>query len=138
MTDISIARDDSRETAAAISEGLMAFNRAKAGISDPKPLNVALRDAEGRIRGGVVARLSFDTVYIDTVWIGESLRGGGHGSAMMRMVEDEARMRGARQAWLYTLSWQARPFYEKLGYQVFGEIPFHKDDHKRFFMWKAL
>jgi len=39
---------------------------------------------------------------------------------------------------LYTLSWQARPFYEKLGYRVFGEMPFADGAHRRYFMRKDL
>ena len=35
------------------------------------------------------------------------------------------------------MSFQAQPFYEKLGYEVRGEIPF-PGGHKRIFMWKAL
>jgi GNAT superfamily N-acetyltransferase len=101
-------------------------------------VNVAVRDDDGRLRGGVVARVAFDTVYVDIVWLDDSLRGSGHGRAMMAQVEDKARQLGARIAWLYTLSWQARPFYEKLGYRVFGEMPFHDATHHRYFMRKDL
>jgi hypothetical protein len=40
--------------------------------------------------------------------------------------------------WLDTYSWQARPFYEKLGYDVFGELPYRGGAHRRFFMRKTL
>jgi hypothetical protein len=45
---------------------------------------------------------------------------------------------GAKIAWLYTLSWQARPFYENLGYRAFGEMPFHDGGYRRYFMRKEL
>jgi hypothetical protein len=56
---------------------------------------------------------------------------------MIQMVEEEGKRRGAQDSWLYTMSFQARPFYEKLGYKVVGEVPF-PGGHQRIVMWKAL
>jgi len=57
---------------------------------------------------------------------------------MMNLVEDRARTLGAREAWLYTMSFQAKPFYEKLGYRQFAELPWMGGAHKRHFMRKDL
>jgi hypothetical protein len=46
--------------------------------------------------------------------------------------------RGCQYVWLDTYSFQARPFYEKLGYRVFGQLPDHPPGHTRFFMFKTL
>lgn len=138
MNEICMAFDDSAGTTKAITEGLTAFNRRSVALSDPIPVTIAVRDASGEICGGVVARVTDDTLYIDIVWLDETLRGGGHGRAMMEKAEEKARALGARVAWLYTLSWQARPFYEKLGYRVLGEMPFKGGAHRRYFMWKTL
>jgi GNAT superfamily N-acetyltransferase len=135
---VTIAFDDSVEAARAIRDGLTEFNRRTVNFPEPVPVNVAVRDGDGILRGGVVARVALDTVYFDIVWLDESLRGGGHGRAMMAQAEEKARALGARIAWLYTLSWQARPFYEKLGYTIFGEMPFHAGAHRRYFMRKDL
>jgi len=135
---IAIDYDDSVETARAIRDGLTEFNRKTVNFPEPVPVNVAVRDGDGALRGGVVARVALDTVYIDIVWIDDGLRGGGYGRIMMEHVEEKARGLGARIAWLYTLSWQARPFYEKLGYRVFGEMPFGGGAHHRYFMRKDL
>jgi GNAT superfamily N-acetyltransferase len=138
VSGVAADYDDSADVAKAIRDGLSEFNRKEAGVGDSTPCNVAVRDEAGNLVGGVIARINLDTVYIDHVWIGENLRGGGHGHAMMELVEDKARKLGARLAWLYTLSWQARPFYEKLGYRVFGEMPFGGGKHRRYFMRKEL
>ena len=45
---------------------------------------------------------------------------------------------GAVQSWLHTLSWQARPFYERLGYILIGEMPLGGGKHRRYFMRKDL
>ena len=40
--------------------------------------------------------------------------------------------------WLDTFSFQARRFYEKLGYVVFGELPDYPAGHSRYFLQKRL
>jgi len=56
----------------------------------------------------------------------------------MQMAEREAVARGCRGAWLDTFDFQARGFYERLGYACFGEIPEYPIGHTRFFMKKDL
>ena len=135
----TIEADNSAESAQTIQQGLELFNRRAVGFEiEATPLNYVVRDAPGNICGGIIARTYTDTLYFDTVWISEALRGKGVGHEMMTKAEAEARKRGARHAWLATLSWQARPFYEKLGYRVFGQMPVMDGKHVRYFMQKDL
>jgi hypothetical protein len=46
--------------------------------------------------------------------------------------------RGCHNAWLDTFEFQARGFYESLGYECFGELPDYPKGHARYFMKKAL
>ncbi len=135
----TIEADTSEETAKAIEEGLASFNRRATGIAvEAVPLNLAVRDVEGKLCGGIVGRTYTDTLYFSVVWMDEPMRGQGHGRALMTKAEEEGRRRGARVAWLTTLSWQARPFYEKLGYRVFGDMPVMGGEHTRYMMRKDL
>ena len=135
---ISFSIDESTDTFQALLEGMKAFNKAAVGVGGAQKFNVALQDESGRIVGGVAATLAADSLYLDVVWNEDSIRGQGHGRTMMQTVEAEGRRRGARYAWLYTMSWQARPFYEKLGYTCVGEMPFLDDRHRQYVMWKRL
>ena len=54
------------------------------------------------------------------------------------MAEAEAVVRGCHGAWLDTFDFQARGFYEKLGYTCFAELPEYPIGHSRFFMKKPL
>jgi hypothetical protein len=56
----------------------------------------------------------------------------------MEVVEEKARELGAKNAYLDTFSFQAPGFYEKLGYQTFGELPAFPPGHERFYMKKEL
>lgn len=135
---MKIALDDGKEVEKAVEDGLTAFNRRTAETSDPVPVNVTVRDEAGTIVGGIVARVWMESLYVSLVWIDDSLRGKGHGKTMMETVEARARDVGATSAWLNTLSWQARPFYEALGYACFGEMPLASGKHRRYFMRKEL
>jgi hypothetical protein len=56
----------------------------------------------------------------------------------MRMAEEEAVRRGCVTAWLDTYDFQARGFYERLGYELFGTIEGHAPVYPRYFLRKAL
>ncbi|HEY2034744.1 MAG TPA: GNAT family N-acetyltransferase [Rhizomicrobium sp.] len=122
----------------ALQNGLHAYNVSQVPDAPWHEIAVTIRDDGGAICGGAIAYLFGDNCYIDTVWTGDAARGRGFGRRIVCMVEDEARKLGARGVWLYTASFQAKPFYEKLGYTQFGELQWPGSDLKRHFMRKAL
>jgi ribosomal protein S18 acetylase RimI-like enzyme len=68
----------------------------------------------------------------------EALRGHDLGSRLMEEAEALALERGCIGAWLTTFSYQARPFYERLGYEVFASLDRSPRDNVRIFMRKSL
>jgi GNAT superfamily N-acetyltransferase len=72
------------------------------------------------------------------MWIKEEVRGRGYGRRLLAMAEDEARQRGAKNAFLDTFSFQAPGFYEHFGYEVFGELGEFPAGHTRYFLRKQL
>ena len=121
-----------------LQNGLHAHNLSMVPGAAWKEIAVTVRDDKGEIHGGVIAYLFDDNCYIDTVWNDEAARGNGLGAKMVRMAENEASRLGARGVWLYTTNFQAKPFYEKLGYTQFAELQWPGSDLKRHFMRKAL
>ena len=120
-----------------ILDGLKAFNEAQAGPSDLRPLVVAVRQGE-RVVGGLWGGTSRAWLSIDLLFLPEALRQGGLGARAVALAEAEARARGCVGAWLYTYSFQARAFYERLGYAVFGRLADNPPGHERLFMQKRL
>jgi len=121
-----------------ILAGLRAYNVGQAGPPDHRPLCVALRNAAGEMEGGLWGVTMYDWLFIELLFIPERLRGGALGREVMARAEEEARGRGCIGAWLDTFSFQARGFYEKLGYEVTGTIPDHPRDGARYIMSKRL
>ena len=87
-----------------------------------KPLEVFLIDDRQKIRAGLVGLTRWNWLLIETLWVDESLRKQGFGSRMMTLAEQEAKRRGCTEAILDTFSFQAKGFYEKLGYEIFAQV----------------
>ena len=118
--------------------GLRAFNRTRANWPERQHFNIVLRDGEGRVRGGILASVNFDVLVLEDVFVEEDCRGGGYGGQMMAAAEQEGRTRGARLAVVSTFSWQARPFYEKLDYAVYAEVPYNNGAYMLYSLKKSL
>lgn len=116
------------------------FNQVASGRpNDFRPLAIFLSDPEtGETLGGLWGWTSFSFLHIDLLYLPESLRGTGLGRRMMNQAEEEAVQRGCHGVWLDTFSFQARGFYERLGYTVFGSIEDYPPGQSRFFLRKTL
>ena len=131
--------DDSDQSAlSVIGPGIHTFNVAHAGDTNHKRICFTLRDSGGEIVGGLVGSTYWGWFYVDLLWVREDLRGQGFGHRLLDAAEEEARQRGAANAYLDTFSFQAPAFYERQGYRVFGELPDFPAGHTRYFMTKAL
>ena len=122
----------------AIASALVSYNAARTGRHDVRPLILRVDDDQGQVIGGLCGRTSFDWLFVELLIVPESLRGRGVGTELMRRAESEAIARGCRNAWLDTFEFQARGFYERLGYTCFGELPDYPPGFARYFMRKAL
>jgi GNAT superfamily N-acetyltransferase len=121
-----------------IGRGVGSFNEERAGDNNFQRLCFVLQDQEGEVVGGILGETYWDWFYLDLLWVSEELRRQGYGTQLLEMAEEEARVRGAKNAYLDTFSFQAPDFYYKNGYQVFGELKEYPPGHQRFFLTKSL
>jgi GNAT superfamily N-acetyltransferase len=122
----------------AITLGLRRFNSSHMSHEEPIPFNIVLRDDDGTIVGGCMCETRWQWLFVDRIWVSENHRGAGFGSALLEAAEDAARARGCTRAYLDTLSFQAKPFYEKLGWQLFGTQHDYPPGLTRYFLQKDL
>ena len=104
--------------AAVVDQGLGDFNDEAAPLHEVTPLMCFVRDASGRVIGGAVGRTWGACCELQQMWVEPSLRQHGLGTRLVKMFEQRAAERGCRTFYLDTFSFQARPFYERLGYSV--------------------
>jgi GNAT superfamily N-acetyltransferase len=126
------------EDAAFVRDGIALFNVAITGDAYYSPLAIFLRDERGAILGGALGDIWGGWLDLKFLWVAEPVRKQGYGRRLLEAAEDEARAQGCRGAYLSTHSFQARPFYEKFGYEIVGEIPDHPAGFSLFFLKKAL
>lgn len=121
-----------------VNQGLIDFNAAHAGGAAPHELLVTLRDAQGKVVGGLSGDAWVGWLQVHALWLADELRGRGMGRDLMLAAEREAVRRGCTQAFLETLSFQALGFYEKLGYTVFSRLDGFSPGGARYALRKAL
>lgn len=136
-TDVQIGSDISEADEAAIVSGLRAFNEAWIGPSNEQPVRLVARDELGVV-GGLLGSTRWKWLYVAKLWVDERGRGKGIGTELLAAAEELARTRGCTDASLDTFEYQARPFYEKLGYELFGTLDGFPPGYRQFYLRKRL
>ena len=134
--EIVIEEKPSKETLAVLDNGLDVYN-AQFSPEHFEEFVAALKAPSGEVKGGIYAIVWAEMLFIKWFWIHEACRRQGRGREVMAAAEAEGRRRGCTAVWLDTFEFQARPFYEKLGYELFGTLDYPAG-FKRYFLKKAL
>ncbi len=124
---------------AAIAGPLDAFNTSRAGPDGHATLAILIKNsARQAVIGGLWGESFYDWMFVKLFFIPETLRGSGMGSRIMAEAERIALARGCTGIWLDTFEFQARGFYERLGFEVFGTLGDHPRGMNRYFLQKRL
>lgn len=128
----------SAEDIGALLDGLTAHRVDRIGLADDtQPIGVFMRRGR-RVVAGADGRTQWGWLYVAHLWVDDELRGTGVGTRVLATMEDAGRLRGCRAVFLDTLAFQAKPFYEKLGYCEFGRLDGYPAGGTKYFMWKPL
>lgn len=122
-----------------IFKRLVKYNDTKVEAPDLTSAAILLRDpGDDGVIGGLWAQCVYDWLFVELLFVPETLHGSGLGSALMREAEAVAVKRDCIGIWLDTYSFQARGFYEKLGYEIFGRLGNFPKGETRYFLRKNL
>jgi GNAT superfamily N-acetyltransferase len=122
----------------AIRLPLAAYNTAAAGPLHYEPLAIMLRDDYGTAVGGLWGQLYYDWLFIELLFVPESVRGQRFGTRLLAHAEAMAREKGCVGIWLDSFSFQAPGFYLKHGFEAWGTLENHPRGHRRVFLRKRL
>jgi GNAT superfamily N-acetyltransferase len=120
-----------------VHDGLLAFNVGYIGEPGFRSIACFLRDDAGEVVGGLLGNVKWRWLYISAFWLPRALRGQGHGRRLMQETERWAWASGCLGIHLDTFEHQALPFYQKLGYEVFGVLEGYPPQSRQYFLRKA-
>lgn len=123
----------------AILKPLRAYNSAQAGDPQAESVAILVRDEHSNeVIGGLWGEIFYRWLFIELLAIPEQTRGQGVGSGLMDKAEQLARDKSCVGIWLDTFSFQAPGFYEKCGFNQFGQLEDFPPGLRRFFYQKRL
>lgn len=135
---ITIPAAPSEADREAVLAPLRTYNIAQAGDPQLRPVAILLTDANGIHVGGLWGKIAYDWLFVELLAVPEAYRGHAYGTALMQEAERQARAQSCLGIWLDTYAFQARGFYEKLGFTVFGTLEDHPKGSRRFFLQKRF
>lgn len=136
-TEISLVDQPDPSVFSAIVQPLAAFNANFAGPGEFRPLMFALRTLPaGDVVGGLAGDMIYGWLSIQALFVPASLRRRGLGRRLLEQAEREARARHLDGMVVNTFSFQARPFYERMGFTHFGTLEGCPPGHRCFYLCK--
>ena len=129
--------EPSSEDLETLERGLLKDAEGRVAARDHLLLTLLIRDSAGRVRGGLRGATVWKWLHIKHLWVERALRRRGYGRQLVETAEREAVRRGCHGSWVDTFSFQSPGFYERLGYETFGELEDFPSGEKRFFLMKT-
>ena len=125
-----------------IESKITSYNNSKVPFIQEQPfinLNFCIKDESGVIIAGITSVIyCWGMLYVDVLAVDQKYYKKGLGSKLLSHVEDEAKKLGATLAHLDSFDFQAKDFYLKHGYEVFGVLDDCPAGHKRYYLKKKL
>lgn len=139
MINIITSTDTIREY---LGDKIEQFNASQVPFTQKESfINIAyhIEGDNSKIIAGIDAILyCWGCLFINMLWVDEKHRKQGLGSILLAKAESSAKEIGCTLAHLDTFDFQAKDFYLKHGYEIFGELKDCPPGHARFYMKKIL
>src|SRR5471030_1069264 len=116
--NITITHEVTSTDSEELFAGLRSYNSQFIETGPRKPLGIFCRNESGVMIGGLIATRKGLWLCIDYLWVSQEARGNGLGGVMVNKAEQEAVKMGCIHSLVDTFSFQAAPFYERLGYEL--------------------
>ena len=140
--DNFIIEDGTSESYQVIVNGIVTYNASKVpNTQEPSyyPVNRIIKGTDGDVIAGINSVLyGWNCLHVDILWIKESFRKQGYGTLLLNEVERISKEKGCKLIHLDTFDFQAKDFYLKQGYEVFGILNDCPTSHKRYYLKKNI
>lgn len=137
-----VIEKSTREEYELIDDGIVEYNLSKVPFTQEPSfisINRVIKGLDGKMVAGINSMLyCWNCLYIDILWVKEGFRKEGYGSVLLKEVEKIAKEKGCKLIHLDTFDFQAKDFYIKHGYEIFGVLDDCPIEHKRYYMKKNI
>lgn len=135
MHDIQLATPSD---SAAIEAALLADLRQRSPQGHNETIALAMKAPDGSLIAGLNGSTSYGWLLVKVLWVAPDQRRRGYGRALIAEAFRKAKALECQSAWLDTSDCEARQFYERLGFSVFGALQNSGSQvppgHQRWFM----
>lgn len=124
----AVVRQPAAQEMEFVGAGLAQFNHLATRGRFPYPgdsepglaLELALKDADGAIVGGVSTSSVLGVMWLETLWVADDVRRRGLATWLVLEAERLAQEQGCVGAGTWTFDWQGSEFYPTIGYTLRG------------------
>jgi ribosomal protein S18 acetylase RimI-like enzyme len=111
-----------------LGDSIMAYAKQQKELQPLDFFSFFIRDHENTILGGCNGCALYGCLYIDQLWVSDSLRQQGWGTKLTNAALNYGQELGCTFAAVNTFDWEALGFYQKMGFKIeFQRRGFHKN-----------
>ncbi|MCP4719849.1 MAG: GNAT family N-acetyltransferase [Desulfobacteraceae bacterium] len=139
--DIEITTTPIKKDLDAIRNGIHSYNKQYIGEVATKKdfaFSVLAKDKKKTLVGGINTVAFWGWLHIERLWIEEKSRGTGLGKQLLLKAEEFAIKKGVFKSRLETTGFQAKGFYLKQGYKVYGVLEDFPKGFSLYYLKKTL
>lgn len=126
--NISFESNPTPENTQILSDGIFTEAKNKKDLNPVTYFAFFIRDDANKIVAGCNGDILYGQLYVSQLWVDEKIRNQGYGTKLMQSVEEYAKKNACHFISVNTMDFEAKPFYEKLGFFVeFERHGFDKD-----------
>lgn len=99
------------------------FDNVSPDVTEPDTIEINFLAFDNeKVIGGACGYIEYNWYYLDLLWVDEKYRNQDVATNMLKQIEEYSRSNKLSGMWVETWNFQARGFYEKMGFSVFGEM----------------
>lgn len=136
--DIIYKTNPSSEEIQALYDGLAEFAQYQKKQDPIESFGFFIYGNDQKIVAGLSGALYYGCLYIDTLWVKESLRHKKIGTQLLLAAEKLGKEKGCLFASVNTMDWEALGFYQKLGYLIEFKRDGYLHNSTLYFLKKSL
>jgi GNAT superfamily N-acetyltransferase len=136
--DIFIDETDNSLINSVIKKGIIDYNAPFFGSNPSQPFTIYIKNLQSEVIAGLTGFYKGKYARVDLFWVHNEFRYQGLGKKLILKLEEFSKIKGCCYIQLDTFDFQARPFYEKLGFECLGTISRWVEDRDCHFMRKTI